>query len=459
MIRIIYNDIQKEILNVNGKSILELVRESFECFFSPCSKTGKCGRCTCEIIRNNINIGFHLACKVVPEDGDYIVCRFREEYSGGGVSILSDVDDSYRTSRAIAVDLGTTTIAMSYMGKSYSAMNPQRVYGSDVISRIAEASNGHLLEQNALIRKALVDGFKKIDLEHEAEYVVVSGNTTMIHLLMAYDVSGLGQYPFTPISLGMEEFELGGYRVVTMPGISAFVGGDILSGLLYVESIQQEYSHNNYLLVDLGTNGELVLKHNDIFYCSSTSAGPAFEGDATANLPGTDVIHMVAQALRNKAMDETGLLKDDFFELGYPVLLGAAKGEFRLTQNLIRDIQLAKAAVYSGIIMLMNQAKVSMDEIDDIYIAGGFGYYLDTEDAKMIGLLPYNEHQSIVAIGNASLKGSALCAGESGYKEMIKLADGLKDRCRLVDLASSDNFRQMYLNAINFQALDETDMI
>lgn len=446
MIEIIYHDEKKYIKTEGEKNILELVRDNFDSYFSPCAKSGSCGRCRCKVWYPGNESEMKLACQTRAKSGMKIVCCFDEANTTQQILTECNTGFDILADDFISVDIGTTTLAFLYMDKSYSCMNPQRRFGSDVISRISQAAKGCLLEMKLLIREALSKGLKAVDPEHKAKRVIIAGNTTMIHLLMGFDCRGLGEYPFTPYSLRVKDFEFQGYNLKVIPGISAFVGGDILAGLFYIEE-NMPANIENYIFLDIGTNGELVLKKDNKFICTSTAAGPAFEGDATANVPGTDMLHMIAEALRQGVIDRSGLLKEEYFYKGYTF-----ENSYTLTQQAVRDIQLAKAAIYCGVQQLLAEANLEIEAVDGVFLAGGFGYYMKAEDAFEVRLLPEMFRGKLFSLGNAALTGTKLYGlkSEMSAKQVCDRLESIIRDCRVVNLSTIDDFDREYIKALDF---------
>ncbi|MBQ3036882.1 MAG: DUF4445 domain-containing protein, partial [Lachnospiraceae bacterium] len=258
----------------------------------------------------------------------------------------------------VAVDLGTTTIGMylinaltgEQMGVLVS-LNPQQLHGADVISRISNANAGKKDELQALILEAIETGVKKLIKERTPKLIVISGNTVMGHLLMGYDVSALGVYPFKAEKLEQAETMICGIKTILMPGISAFIGGDIVSGL-YTLGFKEK--KEIAMLIDLGTNAEMVIGNCDKMLALSAAAGPAFD----QKVYGSQLIKAVAQILREEKADRTGCLADEFFELG------CIAGRTLVKQEEIRELQKAKAAVAAGITLLAKEYGVSFTQID-----------------------------------------------------------------------------------------------
>lgn len=202
---------------------------------------------------------------------------------GNGYGELPKTVRQFPGKELAIADLGTTTIAMEQYDSlgvkqgEYVCANPQRAFGTDVISRIQAAENPMLRRQmQQLVRQVLSEGLIRFRRQGgQPEKLVVAGNTTMLYLLMGHEPAPLGTAPFTADYLASEELELEGVETVTLPGLSAFVGGDITAGILACGMDQRE---EITLLVDLGTNGELVMGNREKLLCCGTAAGPAFEG-------------------------------------------------------------------------------------------------------------------------------------------------------------------------------------
>lgn len=422
----------------------------------------------------------------------------------------------------IAVDLGTTTIAMQLRDlvtgeviDTYCELNPQRTYGTDVLSRIQASCDGHREELQRLVCEALLRGLRQFsarmgtsetesgDAEHNGRPICmcIAGNTTMEHLLLGCDVSTLGRSPFTPVEIGLQEMMSSklfamrkdtveepedaslaagwDFPVYIAPGISAFVGGDIVAGLYTLQMLpgifgpgpREERTEDGKqmsatLLIDLGTNGEMAITDGRRMLVTATAAGPAFEGGRNSALIGTDRIALTAELLRQGKLDETGLLAEPYFSEGVPVealdgstngrqLKGTKKSKCYFKQEDIRDLQMAKAAIRAGVEILWE--KLGRPEIGTVYLAGGFGYYLDVEAALVIGLLPEQLRGRIQAVGNTALEGA--------YRLGRDLIEGTLTKSRLeevlavmengslhaVNLAKQEGFEGLYIKYMNLE--------
>lgn len=439
--------------------------------------------------------------------------------SDAGMTISADENRCY----VIAVDLGTTTIAMQLRdvetgeaADTYCERNPQRIYGTDVLSRIQASCAGHREELCRLVcgtllrglrqfaqylqkgeaSRGLAEGTDAVQRLRKAVCMCIAGNTTMEHLLLGYDVDTLGKAPFVPAETGLQEISLirlfsdmegfskeaeeilSGqvkFPVYILPCISAFVGGDIVAGLYAVrmfsaagtvpgtiagtdgeeecEKAESEGGGRAVLLIDLGTNGEMVMTDGKRMAATAAAAGPAFEGDGI--LIGTDRIAFTAELLRRGILDETGLLAEPYFTEG--VCIEKEKEDTSKNKNIcyfkqedVRALQMAKAAVRAGVEILWEE--LGCPEIEKVYLAGGFGYYLDVEAAFDIGLLPAHMRGRVLAAGNTSLEGAYemgrdLCRGRLDaalLEEKLSSVTG-------INLARKKNFEGLYLKYMNLE--------
>jgi len=354
-------------------------------------------------------------------------------------------------SRRLAVaDVGTTTIAMllyredGSVADRYVSVNPQTVYGADVLSRIRaaedEAQAAGMRRQAEDVLRQGVRRFKKTLGQGESLYMVLAANTAMTYLLMGWDTGELGHAPFSAHHLSAADWEIEGVPCFVFPGLSAFVGGDIAAGIHACGMAQRQ---EVTLLVDLGTNGEMVLGNRDRRIACATAAGPAFEGGVNKGVWGADMVSLLAALCREGILDETGLLAEEFFERGIRI------GNVLVTQQAVRSIQLAKAAVAAGIGILLD--RYGGKQVDRVVLAGGFGYYLRPRDAAEIGLLPMNLARRAAAGGNTALSGAllagrALLAGdrEGLLAQLEKAVSGTE----VLNLALEPDFEERYIQAM-----------
>lgn len=447
-----------------------LIRQGYK-ITAACGGKGRCNKCGIRILEGNAAVsdadrqafsetelaaGWRLSCQLFPvEDlkislpidnqGEFEVIAEHSE----NTELHEEEDQSF----FVSIDIGTTTVAMELLGAgsgkiihSATIVNSQRVYGADVMTRIDASVNGKQAELQQSIQKDLKSGFQRLLADGGVDrakvgHIAVSGNTTMTHLLMGYDCTKLGTYPFQPVTTDFIEGsgkEILGFETAetsVLPGISAFVGGDIVSGLYACGFHKTE---ELCLLIDLGTNGEMALGSRDRILVTSTAAGPAFEGGniscgmgsvngaiCAANykggglalktiggkepvgICGTGVIELTAALLSAGYLSETGALCEKYFASGVPLATSFDGKGIVFTQKDVRELQLAKSAIRAGIEVLLLKYGVRASDVKQIYLAGGFGYRLDAEKAIAIGMIPKAFEGRIQAVGNSSLAGTS----------------------------------------------------
>jgi len=470
-----------------GENVLSVLIRHNLFDVSHCGGHGTCGKCAVRFksgaplpkpgdrrrfTPKQLREGWRLACLAKPQQ-DCVVevtslkkSDFIMDYSllTGEMSFETCVspaegEETENVKETIVVgDLGTTTIVLLLVepesGKvidTFRAMNPQRKYGADVISRMEAALEGKDGELSEMVKGCAEEPVKRwIAQGYAPGRIVLAGNTVMTHLFAGYDVSGLAKAPFTPVTTEPVMTQLCDIPCVLLPGISAFVGGDITAGILACREQMNIEHAETALLIDLGTNGELALMGKDGVLCTATAAGPAFEGGFAAQIPGSDVIAMVAELLETGRMDETGLLAGPYFESGVPY------GELTIRQEDIRNLQMAKAAVFSGIRILLEESGRRADEVQRVYLAGGFGYKLDVEAACKIGLIPDSWRERTIAVGNAALAGAYLYGKElsrqagSGVVE-TEAVKKIKRNTKSINLAEREAFDAYYPQAMELK--------
>lgn len=340
-----------------------------------------------------------------------------------------------------AVDIGTTTIAMQLRNMAdgevldtFTCLNPQRNYGADVLSRIEAAERPEAEEaMQKAVRDALEQGIRQFRRRLTLKRIIIAANTTMVHLLMGYDVSRLGRYPFEAQTLAAVHTKLFELDTVILPGASAFVGGDIVAG---IHALRMQERKEVTLLLDLGTNGEMVLGNKDRLIAAATAAGPAFEGNGECY--GADLMALTAALLKEGLLDSTGLLMEPYFENGVDV------GGVHLTQQYIRQLQMAKSAICTGIRILCDKYGLAdTSAISQVWLAGGMGYYLDPQAAANIGLFPKELAERTKAVGNAALEGAFLYGREAQNGAEIKAP-----AIEVFNLAEEPDFSAAYIDGM-----------
>jgi uncharacterized 2Fe-2S/4Fe-4S cluster protein (DUF4445 family) len=332
----------------------------------------------------------------------------------GSFNILGAFQGSAQTFRprpgyGVAVDLGTTTVVLAQADLTtgeiiarHSFFNPQRSFGPDVISRIQAANEGRLSELSRLINESIAAGIKALNIP--VEEIVVAGNTTMIHLLLGLSCESLGTAPFKPAHRLEERYRLFGCNTRIIPWFSAFAGGDVMSGVLHVLA----YGRERFLLIDLGTNGEMALYDNGKLTVTATAAGPAFEGGH-----GT-----ASNSIRELAR------------------LARTGGSF-LPPSVISDLMLAKSAVRSGLEILLEGCVP-----DVVFLAGGIGQAMDVEDAADSGIIPPGLRGRTHAVGNASLGGAV--------RLLFSPSEPLPAEFTEINLAGHPRFNQLFMENMAF---------
>lgn len=365
-------------------------------------------------------------------------------------SFLKRINGATKGVPFVLADIGTTTLAMELYNVNgekvaeYVRPNPQRIFGADVISRISAAQNPmNARQMQSLVKKVLQEGLEELQKvqREKISCMYLAANTTMLYLLLGHDTEPLGRAPFNAEYLEAEVLELDETKVYVLPGLSAFVGSDVLAGVL-ASDMQEKQDVS--LLIDLGTNGELVLGNCEKIYACSTAAGPAFEGMLKAEgqaVWGADIVKCVASLLEEKIMDETGLLKEPYFTEGISI------GGVKLTQEHIRNLQTAKAAIASGIQILMKQFGIEAEAVKNVYLAGGFGYFLDVDAAVKIGLIPKAFRDKTQAVGNSALAG---CYAYHLDEKAAEKITRIKKLTRVINLAEKEGFAETFVNNMNF---------
>ncbi|MCI8507838.1 MAG: DUF4445 domain-containing protein [Lachnospiraceae bacterium] len=355
----------------------------------------------------------------------------------------------------VAVDLGSTTIVVSCMDlekkeeiTAFSFTNPQYAYGADVISRIRFCMED---EQNLLMLGQIVETALKEQLIEKlgTEYshiakIVYSGNTTMLHILRGFSVEGLSRSPFMPVSTDYEAVEKNAVKMIYPPGFSAFVGADILTGAEVLE-IGKQKAYD--LLVDLGTNGEILLLNKDSGVASATACGPVFDSAVKGAVYGSESIKAIANCIKRRLVDKTGKIAGPYFEKGITIDKG-----FVISQENIRNFQLAKGAIYAGIQCLLRKAGITADDIANVYISGGLGFHMDIWDAFTVKMLPEAFRNKITISGNTSLEGAKKLVTADKWESAAILSEyeAIKRRTKSLELANLEGFQEIYMQSMDF---------
>ena len=484
-----------------GELMLDILQREQIPVRTPCGGRGTCRKCRITMTQTNAVTGQmetvqHRACTTqVMEDCDVWVPDYSSGYESRSVLEEARQEGLYQA----AVDIGTTTVAVQVIDSegvvalSTTRLNAQEICGADVVSRIKAASEGKLELLCRLIREEIRDML----FGYQLSQVVISGNTVMLHLFMGVDPTSLGVYPFEPVFTDMKEIpgsEVGleAEKVFVLPSVSAYIGADVVCGVLAQELSRESGS----LLIDLGTNGEMVLNNSGQLFAASTAAGPCLEGaeiecgmggvpgaiahvrlappvtgylkafmddspfqmklidaDTASGICGSGLIDLIALLL------ETGVMTKDgrFAEQVPPGPGRQLKNRIRdgrlyltdevyLSEQDIRKFQLAKAAINAGIETLLEAAGCSFSDVDEVLIAGGLGYYLRTESAVRAGLIPEALAEDMEAVGNASLDGAVRCLDSENRAQACQIAKSIQ----VIDLNAFKEFEKRWVASMNF---------
>ena len=457
----------------------------------PCGGHGRCGKCKVHVngkeelacryvIHGDIEVTLTLPASIVAATGD------GDMQSNEKKSLSSVMTDGSQT---LALDIGTTTLALAQvltdgeMGEVVTANNPQRIFGADIMSRIAYAREHGHEQLTAVLHAELAHMLSALarrlspaeETSVRFDSLYVTGNATMLHLFCNVDPSSMGVAPYTPVfldekHLSGEECGLPSIRtVVVLPSFSSFVGGDLVSGLYEVKArkdntdgMQDEHARYS-LLIDLGTNAEILLYSDERILCTAAAAGPCFEGASIScgmsavdgaicsyeaggryhtigDVPargvcGSGLVDAIAVLLDEEVIDETGFMEDGDYTLADTVTL---------TQADVREFQLAKSAVCAAILTLLNIEGISEQEIAHLYIAGGFAMKLNIKNAVRTGLFPPALENRCIPVGNSALHGTIRYAVEHGD------LTALTSRARYVDLAADAYFSSAFMEGMLF---------
>lgn len=386
----------------------------------------------------------------------------------------------------VAIDIGTTTLAARLFDRSgrmlseTSCLNPQAEFGADVVSRIESAIIGKSEALAKLIRTALDElivllaELAGIETK-EIDGIVITGNTVMLSLLALEDVTPFSRAPFAmkrPFGESLTAKDLllsrvdGTTKIYLPPCISAFVGADITCAILASRLCEKDAA----MLVDIGTNGEMALWQKGKLTVCSTAAGPAFEGVGISmgmraaegaidrvelcngqlmphvigdgppkGICGSGLIDAVATLLLTEVLDESGYMEEECAVIAEPVSVSAED---------IRKLQLAKSAICAGMLTLMDEESAEATALSALYVAGGFGHFLNFKNAAKIGFLPAALAAKASAIGNAALAGATLLLLSADERQK---AEEIAKKANHLSLAANPTFSNHYMEGMIFE--------
>ncbi len=464
----------------------ELRSQGFE-VYSPCGGNGSCGKCKVYIKgEGNVTSCLYLVEKdieiILPDPVEAKILTSQYEHSRVLPFNPGEIANISFYPFGVAIDIGTTSLVFYFVQliggsllETRAVLNPQAKYGADVISRINHCilnKDGLTTLQSELIQTIntqLSNFAEKTGIStDEIVKISVSGNSTMLHLLLGVNPESLAFAPFTPVfteekivkaaSLNLDCNREG--EVKLLPSVTAYVGADIVAG---IASIAPSDDYKNYLFVDIGTNGEMALITPDKIYSCATAAGPAFEGasiecgmgavegaisvyddvdsyqtidDSKAKgICGSGLIDIVAALVKLGNVKPDGLMDKDFVILKEDK--SSSQEAIKLTQKDIREVQLAKSAIAAGMKILIQQAGLSIDDLDALYLAGGFGNYIRIQSAIDIGLIPKELEDKVIPVGNTSGTGAMLALNSVSFDDVIS---STLEKMHYIELSDHEDF-------------------
>ena len=526
-----------------GITILEAARMLGVSVESPCGGAGKCGKDIVQV-RINKTLDTVLACKTVVENDMEVTIPSLEKndmkiingfftknsrqynmnpsvkkelvhYGNGLYStrvyandklIATEEGDTQSRMYGIALDIGTTTLVASLVDlhhgnilENSSVLNPLVYYGHDVMSRI-KYSISHkdgLFRMHSELISAINFLITYLSSERGIKpeniyQVIAAGNTTMQHIFLNKEIRGIGEYPYTAeildtftttakeLAIAISEYA----PVTTFPCFSAYVGGDIVSGLL---AIHYETLELPALFLDIGTNGEMVLFLDNQIVATSTAAGPCFEGVTISSgmrasvgaiehvrleeelffdvvgggkprgICGSGLAEAVSELVGVGLVNSSGRLQsigsDIAVKHGKYLFEKDGRRYFRLAENVsisqedIRQVQLAKAAIRSGIEILLTSQNLKPDDLKTVIIAGAFGYHLSKESLFGIGILPALKQAKFSFVGNSSLEGAVRILLN---KELLGKSACNARTAQVVELSQNPEFESVFVREMHF---------
>ncbi|MHA2004376.1 MAG: ASKHA domain-containing protein [Candidatus Thorarchaeota archaeon] len=526
--RIVFEPSGLRIAVDGSTTILDAARRLGLHISSECAGRGTCGKCivTMEpaadhskadithISETDREHGIRLACEHKIQTDTRVVIPHAAQakilVDGIASSLKWDIDDGLVGQMGIAIDLGTTTIVAYLMNMESgiqigqtASLNPQVIYGEDVMSRITYADredDGAKTLRDVVLRRLdelIIDlaSSTSINIEDITRLSIV-GNPAMHHLLLGLDTNSLGRSPFEPVVhdalytngevLGLKSDPEA--SVYIAPNIAGFVGGDTAAFIL---SQRLDATDQIVLGIDIGTNGEIVLSVRGDLFCCSAAAGSAFEGAtirhgmrgqegaiehllianpeempqifvignvAPKGLCGSAIVDVAAQLIESGIVESSGLMLDSTRvvetnnDKAYIIVDSEETGSERrivFTQKDVRQVQLAKGAILAGASILMESAGIGVSDIDKLLLAGAFGTYIDPINALAIGLLPPIDIEKVIPVGNAAGEGAKRMLLSSKERALV---EQIVKGTNYLELARHENFDKIFARATVLKA-------
>lgn len=505
-------------------TILEFLREKNIHIDAACNGLGVCGKCKIKLESTDVSIserkllgeeniksGYRLACmhSIDEVDKEFILKSFESERKPDSIVLTESftpkiIHTNIQEKYGIAIDIGTTTVAMELIDlknakiiSKVADVNSQVKFGFDVMSRIAFTLENP--EGLSTLQKSIVDTLNtlinklidksKIKKEDIAE-LVVSANTTMCHILLGESVESLGKFPFLPGFTEVKRVcvkDIGidlDATLITLPHISGFLGSDIVSGV-YASGICDD-KDKNILFIDIGTNGEMLLKTDNNLLATSCAIGPALGGmniscgiragigaiddfhideadisyttignTEPIGICGSGVLSMVRELLKSGFINKMGAIDKKCLDSNHSFIKADDSGKpfIKINDNLyftakdIRQVQLAKGAILSGIRALIKKAGIETGDITRVCIAGQFGKYISMDSFFGVGLLPKEFEGKVEYLGNTSLTGAYMALLD---KNAIEYMTEISVETEFFELSKIEEYEKIFAKALRF---------
>jgi len=504
--KILFLPNNKEITTDETYTILETALMNDIYISASCNSQGRCGKCKiilkggkvfsaskASLTKEEIDNNYYLACQTFPRS-DLIVEIPKESR----LTKAKVTDESFLKTKSknigIAIDIGTTTVSINSIDidtkktiNTISSYNYQIIHGEDVLTRISFCKNKGCLEKlNKLIINNINDLTKRLAINN-IKNISITGNTTMNYLLLKKDPQIIKkniQIDEFRQSTSIKANKIGlttSSQAYIFPGISNYVGGDIVADILSSGLFKEEQTS---LLIDVGTNGEVALGNKEWIITASTSAGPAFEGGEVRfgqramegviesitiddkptykvignkkpkGICGSALIDLIAELLTNNIIDRHGnfinnskITKKD----NNKAFIIAKKEETGINQDIyiteseIKNIIMSKAAIYAGFYTLLKTLNIELKDINKFFISGNFGNFINIENAIKIGMLPNIKRDKFIFLGNGALKGASMIINNKNNKDIAK---NIAKKTEYLDLHKSNIFMDEYQKAM-----------
>lgn len=519
---------------VEGTTLLQAAREGGLNLEAPCDGRGSCGKCRVTVsgqlappdefevsqLGDLLCTGLRLACRTkisgsvqaqIENNGSESFVALTEARSSQWIfdPPVRSLDRAGRPCYGIALDIGTTSIAAELIdlvnGKSLgmeACLNPQTAYGGDVLTRIsfaAEHTSGTQMLQ-AKAAEGISSLIERLTAVHsigseDIYEMVVAGNTTMLHLFLGVSPRSLAQAPFRPVfteQVVVSPAKVGllmapGGTITLLPSAAAFIGADIVAGLL---AVGRRFYSRTALFIDIGTNGEIVASKNGKLAATSSAAGPALEGmniscgcraeagaieavaidcnynltiEGIGNAPlrgicGSGLIDLVAELVRCGVIEPNGrfaqknklatVLASRLVPVNErPAFLVSEEGHIYLSQKDVRQVQLAKGAIAAAINLLLQKLDISYADLEEVLVAGAFGAHLKPSSLIGIGLLPPECQEKIRFVGNTAKEGAkAVLLNRQAASDVVDLAQAIE----VIDLSCQPEFQDCFIRALSY---------